>query len=149
MLPGEERRAADAELLVDDRRVDDEDVLATGWRAVVVDELDGRLQHALGQLARVGDGGAGADENGVGAVEAADAPQAADDVGDVAAEHAAVGVQLVDDDVLQVLEQLEPLGVVREDRGVQHVGVGDHHVPGGAHDRAHVRRRVAVVRVRL
>ena len=135
-LPGEERRAADAELLVGDRRVDDEDVLAARRSAVVVDQLDRRLEDALGQLARVGDGGAGADEDGVGAVVAADAPQAADDVGDVAAEQAAVGVQLVDDDVLQVLEQLEPLRVVRKDGGVEHVRVGDHDLPGRAHDAA-------------
>ena len=43
------------------------------------------------------------------AVVAADAAQPADDVGDVAAEHAPVVVQLVDHDVPQVLEQLDHL----------------------------------------
>ena len=133
---GEQRRAADAELLVGDRRVDDQDVLATARRAVVVDQLDRRLEDPLGQLARVGDGGAGADEDRVGAVVAADAAQAPDHVGDVAAEEAAVGVQLVDDHELQVLEQLEPLGVVGEDRGVEHVRVGDDDLPGGPHHRS-------------
>ena len=140
---------ADAELLVGDRRVDDEDVLASRRRAVVVDQLDRRLEHALGELARVGDRGAGADEDRVGAVVGADPPQPADDVGDVAAEEPAVRVQLVDDDVLQVLEELEPLRVVRKDRRVEHVRVGDHDLPGRAHDAADVRRRVAVVGVRL
>ena len=148
-LAGEQRRAADAELLVGDRRVDDEDVLAARRRAVVVDQLDRCLEHPLGQLARVGDRGAGTDEDRIRAVVGADPPQPADDVGDVAAEDAAVRVQLVDDDELQVLEELEPLRVVRKDRRVEHVRVGDDHLPGGAHDAADVRRRVAVVGVRL
>jgi len=46
----------------------------------------------------------------------------------VAPEHAAVVVQLVEDDDPQVLEQLHPPRVVGEDRGVEHVGVGEHHV---------------------
>ena len=97
----------------------------------------------------VGDRRRAADEDGVGAVEAADAAQAADDVGDVAAEDAAVLVQLVDDDVAQVLEELHPLGVVRQDAGVQHVRVRDDDVPGLAHLAARVAGRVAVVGERL
>ena len=148
-LRRQERGAADPELLVGDRRVDDEDVPAAGWRAVVVDQLDRRLEHALRQLGGVGDRGAGADEDRVGAVVGADAPQAPDDVRHVAAEQAAVRVQLVDDDVLQVLEELEPLRVVGKDRRVEHVGVGDDDLAGGAHDAPDVGRRVAVVGVRL
>jgi hypothetical protein len=58
-------------------------------------------------------------------------------------------MELVDDDVAEVLEQLEPLRVVRKDRGVEHVGVGDHHLARGPHHGSHVRGCVAVVRVRL
>ena len=86
---------------------------------------------------------------GIGAVVVADPAQAADDVRHVAAEQAPVGVQLVDDDVLEVLEQLEPLRVVRKDRRVEHVRVGDDHLPGRADHAAHVGGRVAVVGVRL
>ena len=114
-----------------------------------VDDVDRRLQQPLGQLAGVGDGGAGADEDRVGAVVAADPPKAANDVGDVAAEQPAIGVQLVDDDELQVLEQLEPLGVVRKDRRVEHVRVGDGHLARAAHHAADGGRRVAVVGVGL
>ena len=46
------------------------------------------------------------------------------DVGDVAAEHAPVRVELVDDDHPDLLEELEPLRVVGEDRRVEHVRVG-------------------------
>ena len=80
---------------------------------------------------------------------AADPSQAANDVGDVAAEQAAVGVQLVDDDELQVLEELEPLGVMRKDRRVQHVRVGHGHLTRAAHHAANGRWRVAVVGVGL
>ncbi len=134
-LAGQQRRAADAELLVGDRRVDDEDVPAPGRRAVVVHQLDGCFDDALSQVARVGDGRAGADEDRVRPVVVRDATQAPDHVGHMAAEQAAVGVQLVDDDELQVLEQLEPLGVVGEDRGVEHVRVRDHDLPGRSHHR--------------
>ena len=79
------------------------------------------------------------------AVVRADPQEAPEHVRHVAAEEAAVGVQLVDDDDPDLLEQLEPLGVVGQDRGVEHVGVGDHDLAGGPDRRADGRRRVAVV----
>ncbi len=57
----------------------------------------------------------------------------------------AQAVQLVDHDVAQVLEELHPLGVVRQDALVQHVGVGDHDVRARADRLARVLRRVPVV----
>jgi hypothetical protein len=51
----------------------------------------------------------------------------------VRAEHAAVGVHFVDHHVLQVLEELRPLGVVGQDRLVQHVGIADHDLAVQAH----------------
>jgi hypothetical protein len=71
--------------------------------------------------------------------------QPAHDVAEVAAEDTTVDVELVDDDVLQVLEELQPLGVVRQDRRVEHVGVGDDDVTGLADGGARVGRGVAVV----
>ncbi|MCZ7564158.1 MAG: hypothetical protein M5U08_10525 [Burkholderiales bacterium] len=62
------------------------------------------------------------------------------------AEDAAVGVQLVDDHVAQALEELRPLGVMRQDPGVQHVRIGDDDVAVGAHGAARIARRVAVER---
>ena len=81
---------------------------------------------------------------GADAVERADALQPAHHVGDVRAEHAAVGVHLVDDHVAQVLEELRPLGVVRQDRLVQHVGIADHDVAVQADRLARIARRVAI-----
>ena len=67
---------------------------------------------------------------GLAAVVGAHPEQPPEDVGDVAAEHAAVRVQLVDDDDPELLEQLEPLRVVGEDRRVEHVRVGDDDLAG-------------------
>jgi hypothetical protein len=47
----------------------------------------------------------------------------------MAAEDAAVPVGLVHHHVAQLLEQLEPRRMVGEDRRVEHVRVGDHHLP--------------------
>ena len=62
------------------------------------------------------------------AIKRAQAQQAAEHVGQMASEHAAVGVQLVDDDVFEIFKQLDPSGMVGENVGVQHVRVGDHDV---------------------
>jgi hypothetical protein len=62
----------------------------------------------------------------------ADPQQAPQHVGDVAAEQAPVGVQFVYDDDLELLEELEPLGVVRQDRGVEHVRVRDDDLSGAS-----------------
>ena len=85
-----------------------------------------------GEFARVPDGGRAADDDRLAAVVGADPEEATKDVGDVAAEYPAIRVQLVDDDDLELLEQLEPLGVVREDRRMEHVRVGDDDLAGGA-----------------
>jgi len=42
----------------------------------------------------------------------------------VTAKNAAIGVQFVNDDVLQVLKEARPFCVVRQDAAVQHVGIG-------------------------
>ena len=79
------------------------------------------------------------------AVVGAQPEEPAQDVGDVAAEDAPVGVELVDDDHLELLEQLEPLRVVGQDRRVEHVRVGHHDLAGGPDRGPDRRRRVAVV----
>ena len=78
---------------------------------------------------------------------AADALEPPQHVGEVAAEDAAVRVELVDDDVAEVLEEVHPLGVMRQDSRVEHVGVGEHEVGPRAHRASRVLRRVPVVGV--
>ena len=75
----------------------------------------------------------------------ADAEQPPQHVGYVAAEQAAVRVQFVDDDDPELLEQLEPLGVVRQDCGVEHVRVGHDDLSGGSDAGPDRIGRVAVV----
>ena len=47
----------------------------------------------------------------------------------------------------QVLEQLRPARMVRQDARVQHVGIAEHDVRAGADGAARILRRVAVVGV--
>ena len=143
-----EGRSPDAELPVHDRRVVDREVAVAPRRAAAVDERHLPLGEDLGQLLRVADRGRGADELRPRAVELAQPPQPPEDVGHVRAEHAAQAVQLVDHDVAEVLEQLHPLRVVRQDALVEHVGVRDHDVRPRPDRLARVLRRVAVVRER-
>ena len=89
---------------------------------------------ALGQLARVGDRGAGEHEARGGPVGVRDPPQPAQHVADVGAEHAAVDVRLVDHHQREVGEEVAPRAVVGQDPQVQHVGVGEDDV-GAAADR--------------
>ena len=58
-------------------------------------------------------------------------------------------MDLVDDHVLQVLEQLDPLGVVGQYALVQHVRVGDHHVARLPYRGARRSGRIPVIGIRL
>ena len=82
----------------------------------------------LRQFAGVRDGGGAADELWLGAIEITQTLEAAQYVGQMTAENAAVRMQFVDDDIAQVFEQARPLGVVRKDAGVQHVRVREHDI---------------------
>jgi hypothetical protein len=65
----------------------------------------------------------------------------------VAAEDAPVVVKLVDDDVLEVLEEVDPLGVVGQDSGVEHIRVGEDDLADRPDCLAGVLGRVSVVGV--
>jgi len=64
----------------------------------------------------------------------------------MATEDSTVRVELVDDDIAKVLKEGGPLGVVRQDPGVEHIGVRQHEVRPRADGTPRVLRRVAVVR---
>ena len=63
----------------------------------------------------------------------------------MAAKDSAIGVQLIDDDVAQVLEQAHPFGVVRQNASVQHVRIGQDDVPTLADRLARIARGVAII----
>ena len=138
-------RPANTELPVHHRRIVKHKKLFGGGRPVLIHQHDVLLDDARGQLSRIGDGCRGADKLRMATVKFRDALEPPDDVGQVAAENAAVVVQLVDDNVAKILKQPLPLGVVRQDARVQHVRVGDHQVGAGPDGFARVLRSVAVV----
>ena len=63
----------------------------------------------------------------------------------MAPENPAIGVQFIQHDIAQVLEQPHPLGVVRQDSGVQHVRVRQDDMSALPYRLARVLRRVAIV----
>ena len=141
-----DRRSAGAAGRFHDRWVDQQHVPLAGRGAVPIDEPGRATGQHRRQLGGVPDGRRAAHDDRATAVVGTDPEQPAEHVGDVAAEHAAVRVQLVDHDQLELLEQLEPLRVVRQDRRMEHVRVGHDDLPGRSHGRPDRRRRVAVVR---
>ena len=144
----QQRAPAHAQVGVEQRRVVEDEALLAARSAAAVDQLQvGNLQQPLGQVQWVADGGGRAEEARRRAVELTDPLQAAHHVGDLGAEHAAVGVQLVDDHVLQRREEAPPPRVVGQDAGVQHVGIGEHDVARLPDLCAPPRRGVAVVGV--
>ena len=138
-------RAPDAKLLADDRRVDEQEELFASRRAILGHELEWLLDERFSQLARIGNRRRRADERRIRAVVLADPPQPAQHIGQVAAEHSAIGMELVDHDVAKVLEQLRPARMVRQDPRVNHVGVGQHDMRAAADRATCVLRRIAVV----
>ena len=142
---------------IDDRRVVANEVFFAGRGAVVVDQVKRLLGERFGQFLGVRDRRRAGDELGLGAVELADPAQPPKDVRQVGAEDAAIGVELVDDDVrkrlqhlvradvAQAFEEPRPLRVMRQDSGVQHVRVGEDDVGAAADLAAGVAGCVAVI----
>ena len=148
------RRAADgravlAPVVRHQRRLPQRELGRPARRRVVGDRHDVQAGQAGGRHLRVAGGGAGQHEDRRRPVPRAHAAQPAQDERDVRAEHAPVGVALVDHDVLEVPEVGRPVGVPRQDAAVQHVGVREHEAPVPPHPVALLARGVAVVRRRL
>src|SRR5207237_469098 len=79
-------------------------------------------------ILRIRNRGRRAHEQGIAAVMPADSSQATKNVAQMTAEHAAIRVQLVDDHVAQILEELRPARLMRQDTRVHHVRVAEHDV---------------------
>ena len=136
---------ANAESPIDDRWIVEDEGFFRRGRAVGIQDFDFRFEKAACQIFGIGNRSGAANELRVAAVEARDASETAEDVAQVAAKHAAVGVKLVDDDVAQIFEEARPTRVVREDPGVQHVRVSQDDVALFANGFARIGGRVAVV----
>ena len=136
---------ADSQLLVHHRRIVEDDILLAGRRAVALHQFKRRFGERLGQLARVGDCRRAADELRRRTIERADSFQPSQHIGQMAAVHATVVMQLVDHDVAQALETFRPFRVVRQNARVQHVRIGQHHARAFTNGFSRVLRCVAVV----
>ena len=141
--PSAER--ADAELLVEERRVPERDRPLGARRGVVLDHGHVEPGQRARKLAGVGDRRRGEQELRVGAVDAREAAQPPQDVADMRAEDAAVDVRLVDHHVGEVREHVAPAVVVGQDADVEHVRVREHEVRPLADLPAPLGLRVAVV----
>ena len=126
-------------------RTEERDVTPGPGRSAFRDDRKRRTDQFLGELAGVFRRGRGRDDRGSRALGSGEAQQAAQHVVEVAAEDAAVDVELVDDDPLQVPKERPPAPGLAEDPQVQHVRVGDQHPRRPALDaRPLALRRVAV-----
>ena len=115
---------------IDQRRLHQKNVPFAGRGAVAIHKSGLPPGEGRSQLSRVPDRGRTAHDHRMRAVVSADTQQTAKNVGDVATEQAAVRVQLVYDDDLELFEELKPLRVVGQDRGMKHVGVGHNDLAG-------------------
>ncbi len=140
-----EIRAPDTQLMVDDGRVDEDEELLAARRTALVDQLERPFGQALGQLPRIRNRRRRTDEDRIRSVVPAYPAQPPQHVAQMAAEHAAIGVQLVDDHITKILEQLRPAGMVRQDSRVQHVRIAEDKVSAAANGAPRVLRRVAIV----
>ncbi len=141
-----QRRCAQPELLVEQRRVPHRDVTRRLRRGVVIDEVERlKSREPLGKLDRVSDRRARQQEPRLTPMDRRRTTQATQHIADVRAEYAPVHVGLVDNHERQVRQQLSPRGVVGQDPDVKHVGVGEDQVAALADRGSLVARRVAVV----
>ena len=120
-------------------------MLFAARRTIAVDQRHRCLDQPPGQFRRVADGGRGQDELRLRAIKSGNALQAPDDIGDMRAKDAAIGVQFVDDHKTQVAQKLSPQGVMRQDAGMEHVGVAQDDLGFFAHRLAFGLGRIAVI----
>jgi len=79
------------------------------------------------------------------AVETADPIQPSQDIGHMRTEDTSIGVKFINHHKLQILKEGNPFRMMREDAGVEHVGVGDHNIPLRADGLSSILRCVPVI----
>ncbi len=101
-----------------------------GRSSIVVHQNGLFLDYLLGQLLRIGDGGRAADELRIRSVKPAYPFQPSYHVGQMTAEDSPIVMDFVDNHESQILEKLNPAGVMRQDPAMKHIRIGDHHMTG-------------------
>ena len=137
--------AADPQRAIDDGRIVKNKSFLRGGSAVGVEDFDFRFEKARREVTRIGDGRGATNELRIAAIESRDAAEPAQNVAQVAAEDSPIGVQFIENDISQIFEEARPARVMRQDSGVQHVGVGQDDVPFFTNRTARVGGSVAVV----
>ena len=140
-----ERACADPGLGVEQRRVPERDGPLGSGRRVVFDHRCLLARERACELRRIRDRRRGEQELRLGAVDARQPVQPPQHVRDVRAEDAAVHVRLVHHDESEVVQEIAPQIVPRQDADVEHVRVRQHEVRPAADLAAPLGRRVAVV----
>ncbi len=120
--------SSNSQLLIHHRRIVEDEYLFRGRGPISVNEMDLPFQKSFGQLLWIGDGGGTADELRPGPIEMADTVQPPQDIGHMRSENTPVGMELVDHDEFQVLEEGQPFGMVRKNTRMEHIGIGDHNI---------------------
>ena len=139
-------RAAPRQLVrARDRGIPQGKVFTAARCTVFVHQHDLAAQQTAGQIGGVGDRGAGGQEHRSRAVVLANPLQPPQHTGHVGPQDAAIGVDLVDHDIGQLAEKAGPLGMVGQQRGVQHVWIGQDQIRLGLDAPPLAGRRVAVV----
>ena len=128
------------------RRLPQGEGAARARRPVLAHRDDRSAGEARRERGRVRHGGRGEHQRRCGAVPRAHPQQPSQQQRDVRAEHPAVGVALVDDDVAQPAQERRPAGVSGQHGAVQHVRVAEHPAARAAGPVALVERGVAVER---
>ena len=126
------------------RRVPQHIGLAAAGAAVLIDQVQVAAGQFLAEFPGIGDGRRAGDEDGGGAVVGAEAGEAAQELGHVRTEDAAIHVQFVEHQEAQVGQEPGPARVLGHDAGVEHVGVGEDDRALVAQTAAEVGRGVAV-----
>ena len=132
------------------RRIDKQKVPPGLGRAALRNDFHLQPRKRPDEDFRLGDGGGGQDKLRLRAVVGADAPQAPQYLGHVAAHNAPVGVDFIDHHEPEPGKKAGPRGVVRHQPHMEHVRVGDKHVGRVRLDGLALgRRRVAVINGRI
>src|SRR5688572_27723295 len=103
------------------------------------------LNETLSKFFGIANGGRGQNKLRVRAIKTGDTFESADDIGNMRAKYAAIGVHLIYDDEAQVGEEVTPVGMTRKDARVKHIRIGQYNPCVSANGRAVFLRGVAII----
>src|SRR6185369_12421145 len=107
--------------------------------------MDWLLDQSLGQFLWISNRGGGKNELRRGTIEFRHPFEPADHIGNMGAKHAPVGMSLIDDNETQVCKEVAPVGVMRQNAGVEHIRVRQYDTRVLADERPRRGRSIAVI----